>query len=40
MVDYLKIYMVANDLLKLNKIINTSLINLNIVLDHTFWLNI
>lgn len=36
MVDYLKIYMVANDLLKLNKIINTSLINLNIVLDHTF----
>lgn len=36
MVDYLKIYMVVNDLLKLNKIINTSLINLNIVLDHTF----
>lgn len=36
MVDYLKIYMVANDLLKLNDIINTSLINLNIVLDHTF----
>ena len=28
--------MLANDLLKLNNIINTSLINLNIVLDHTF----